>query len=43
MVKLLGSKVEKISKISIKTSNAGEFIELDIQNIEAPRTDDSII
>ena len=43
MQKLLGSDVDKLSKILIKTSNAAEFIESDIQNIEAPRTDDPII
>ena len=40
---LLGSEVDKPSKILIKTSNAVEYIELDIQDIEAPRTDDPII
>ena len=40
---LLGSKADKLFKISIKTSNVAEFIESDIQNIEAPRTDDHII
>ena len=40
---LLGSDVDKLSEILIKTSNVVEFIESDIQNIEAPRTDDTII
>ena len=40
---MLGSEVDKPSKIFIKTSNATEYIELYIQNIEAPRTDDTII
>ena len=40
---LLGSKVDKASQISIKTSNAAKYIESDIQNIEASRTKDLII
>ena len=40
---VLGFEVVKYSKILIKTSNAMEYIELDIQNIEAPKTYDSII
>ena len=40
---MMGSKVDNFLKILIKTSNATEFIESDIQNIEAPRTDDPII
>ena len=40
---LLGSEVDKLSKIFIKTSNAAENIESDIQNTELPRTDDLII
>ena len=40
---LLGSKVDKLSEILIKTSNASEYIESDIQNIEAPRIYDSIV
>ena len=41
---LLGSEADKPSKIfCIKTLNAAEYIESDIQNIEAPRTDDPII
>ena len=43
MQSLLGSMVDKISEILIKTSNVAEYIESDIQNIEAPRTDDPII
>ena len=40
---LLGFEVNNFLKILIKTSNAMEFIESDIQNIEASRTDDPII
>ena len=40
---VLGSKVDKLSKILIKTSNEVEFIELDIQKLVVPRTDDPII
>ena len=40
---MLGSEVNKLFKILIKTSNAAKFIESDIQNIEAPRIDDPII
>ena len=40
---LLGSKVNKPSKILIKTSNVVEYLESNIQNIEAPRIDDPII
>ena len=36
-------EVDKLSKILIKISNAAEFFKSDIQNIEAPRTDDPII
>ena len=39
----MGSKVDKPSKFFIKTLNAVEYIESYFQNIEAPRTDDSII
>ena len=39
---MLGSEVYKLSKILIKTSNRAEYIESDIQNIEAPRIDDPI-
>ena len=39
----LGFEVDKISKILIKASNTAEYIDLVIQNIEAPRTDDPII
>ena len=40
---LLGFEVDKPSEILIKTLNAREYIESDIQNIEAPRIDDLII
>ena len=40
---LLGSEVDKVFKILIKTSNASEYIKSDIQNIETPRIDDPII
>ena len=40
---MLGSEVDYFLKILIKTSNAAENIELDIQNTEPPRTDDRII
>ena len=40
---LLGSGVNNTSKILIKASNAKEYIELNIQNIMAPRIDDPII
>ena len=40
---LFGYEVNKPSKIVIKTSNATEYIELDIQIIKAPRIDDPII
>ena len=40
---MLGSKVDKFFKIWNKTSNAREFIESNIQNIEAPVIDDPII
>ena len=39
----MGSEVDNFLKISIKTLNALEFIESDIQNIEAPRTGNLII
>ena len=39
---VFGSKVDKPSEILIKTLNAIEYIELDIQNIEAPKIDDPI-
>ena len=39
----MGSEVDELSKILIKTSNTTEFIESDVQNIEAPITDDHII
>ena len=40
---LMGSEVDKIFKILIKSSYASEYIESDIQDIEAPRIDDHII
>ena len=40
---MLGSKVDKFSKILIKTSSATEYIELHLQNIEASIKDDLII
>ena len=40
---MLGSTVDKLSEVLIKTSNEMEYIESDIQNIEALRTDDPII
>ena len=39
----MGSEVDKLSEILIKTLNVTEFIESDIQNIKPPRTDDPII
>ena len=35
----MGSKVDKPSRIFIKTFNALEYMELYIENIEAPKTD----
>ena len=43
MYGVLGSKVDKPSEFLIKTLNAAEYIESDIQNIEAPRIDNPII
>ena len=40
---IIKSEVDKSSIILIKTSSAAEYIELNIQNIEAPRIDDRII
>ena len=40
---MLGSEVYKPFKILIKTLNAMEYIESDIQNIEALRKNDPII
>ena len=40
---MLGFEVNRFSKILIKTSNAVEYIEATIPNIEAPRTGDPII
>ena len=43
MSQLLGFEVDKAFKILIKTLNAVEYIESNIQNIEVPRIDDHII
>ena len=43
MAKLLGSEVNKLSKILIKTLNAVEYSESNVQNVEARRIDDPII
>ena len=43
MNQLLGSEVDKLFKLSIKTSNVTKNIESDIQNTKPPRTDDPII
>ena len=40
---LLCSEVDKPSEFFIKTSNAEEYIEWDIQKIEAPRIENHII
>ena len=40
---MLGFEVDKPSKVVIKTSSPVKLIKLNIQNIEAPRTDDPII
>ena len=40
---VLGFKVDKPSEFLIKTSNALEYIELNIKSIEAPIIDDFII
>ena len=40
MMKLLGSAIDKPSKILIKTSSVVEYIESHIQNIETLRADD---
>ena len=40
---MMGSKVDKLSKILIKTSNATKYVESYVQNIEAPRTNDPIV
>ena len=40
---MLGYEVDKPSKILIKISNAIDYIELDIQNIETPIIDHLII
>ena len=39
----MGFEVNKSLKNLLKTSNIMEYIELDIQNIEAPIIDDHII
>ena len=36
-------EVSKPSEFFIKASNAAEYNEFDVQNIERPRTDDPII
>ena len=41
--KMLGYEVDKPSKFLIKTLNATEYIESDIQKIEIPRINDHII
>ena len=41
--KLLGSEVDKPSKILIKTSTRVKYIESNIQNTEPPRIDNPII
>ena len=43
MLILLGSEVDKPSNILIKISSIAEYIESDIQNIEASKIDDPII
>ena len=43
MLLVIGSNVDKLSKILIKTSSAMEYTESNIQNIEIPRVDDRII
>ena len=40
---VLGSKVDKLYEISIKTLNTMEYIKSDTQNIETPIIDDPII
>ena len=40
---LLGSMVDKPSKVLVKTSKILEYIESDTQNTVAPRTDDPIV
>ena len=40
---MLGSEINKPFIFFIKTMNAVEYIELDVQNIEALRIDDPII
>ena len=43
VLKLLGFEVYKTLNILIKTLNVVEYIELEIQNSKAPRTDDLIL
>ena len=43
MNSMLDFEVDKPSKFCIKTSNAAEYIESDVQKILAPRIDDLII
>ena len=43
MKKFLGFEVNKPSEILIKTSNEAEYIQSDVQNIKAPRSDNPII
>ena len=43
MAKVMGFEVNKPSEFFLKTSNAMEYIESDIQNIEVLRTYDPII
>ena len=43
MEEVLGSYVNKLSKILIKTSNVVEYIESDTQNTKTPRKNDPII
>ena len=40
---MLGHEVDKPFKILIKTSSAMEYIKLDVQNNEAPKTYNPII
>ena len=40
---MLGSEVNKLSELLIKTSNTTEYIESDTENIKAPRANDPII
>ena len=40
---MLASKVNKLSKILIKSLNPTKYIELDVQNIETSRVNDPIL